>query len=325
MSKRYKSKGGKEPYKEDLSKEYMKCAPSKKFEQGTCFTIESLVKMCEAYNGYIKEGLKGGSGKNNKIIIRPIEIKKDNKRHLLQELIDRLSPICGNDQICILNQPFIKQLHDFEISKNTFPPLGPQGKFEWLNTTNIDDVMTQYMTIYPSFIFIGALPLDFDELPFLGVSNLDFDELYQKGKTQIGAIINTDTHDRSGQHWLGLYANLEKSQVYFFDSYGVAPHDLIRKLVERIASWCNKKYNHGKIQEERCKMMTKSGGACKYERIMNIDFNRNRHQYKDSECGVYSIFFILKMLEGNKFDDIVNDKIPDQQMTDLRDNLFRFK
>ena len=247
------------------------------------------------------------------------------KKHLLQELTERLYPVCGNDEVCWIDISFIKKLRDFDISKNTFLPEMENGLFTWLNTTNIDEVMEQYMTIHPEFEFLGGLPVDFDNLPFTGVPTLNFDNLYDKGKTKIGMIINTDPRDRPGQHWTALYADLEKSQIYFFDSYGVQPDDRIRGFINRTATWCNTKHNHGKVQEEKCKMMTKNGGSCKYERIMNIDFNRNRHQYKDSECGVYSLFFILKMLEGNKFEDIVSDKIPDQQMTDLRDKLFRFK
>ena len=80
MSKRYKTKGGKKQYKEDLSKEYMKCAPSKKYD-GTCFTLLSLNKMCHAYNDYIKEDIKKDSHykKNSKIIRKPIEINNDKK------------------------------------------------------------------------------------------------------------------------------------------------------------------------------------------------------------------------------------------------------
>ena len=322
MSKKYKTNNNK--YKTDTSLEYMKCAPAKSFTEGSCFSFESLVKMANEFNKYIKE-IKGGSNiKNSKMVLNPISIKND-KRHIVKELLNRLEPICGDDQICWLHQDFIKRLHDKEINKLTILPLGPTGKFDWLSTTHIDDVMEQYMVKYNDFTFIGAVPMDFDELPFLGISTLNFDELYENGKTKIGIIFNTDEHHKSGTHWIALFADIKNSKIYYFDSYGIQPDDRVRNLVERIATWCNKTHKRSQVPQEKCKMMTKNGGSCKYERIMNIDFNRNRHQYKDSECGVYSLFFILKMLEGNKFEDIVSDKIPDQQMTDLRDKLFRFK
>ena len=40
---------------------------------------------------------------------------------------------------------------------------------------------------------------------------------------------------------------------------------------------------------------------------MDIKYNNIQHQYDDSECGVYSITFILKMLEGHNFDDFINN------------------
>lgn len=33
------------------------------------------------------------------------------------------------------------------------------------------------------------------------------------------AIINTDSHDKAGEHWTAIYRN-SKKQFYFFDSYG---------------------------------------------------------------------------------------------------------
>ena len=41
----------------------------------------------------------------------------------------------------------------------------------------------------------------------------------------------------------------------------------------------------------------------KIEEALNVEYNRNRHQFKNSECGVYSINFILRLLEGESFED----------------------
>ena len=39
---------------------------------------------------------------------------------------------------------------------------------------------------------------------------------------------------------------------------------------------------------------------------MNIKLyiNKTRHQYKNSECGIYSIYFITKLVENNDFNGI---------------------
>ena len=43
-------------------------------------------------------------------------------------------------------------------------------------------------------------------------------------------------------------------------------------------------------------------------------FNQKDHQRKNTECGVYSIHFIINMLEGKHFYDISNNIIRDEQM-----------
>ena len=40
-----------------------------------------------------------------------------------------------------------------------------------------------------------------------------------------------------------------------------------------------------------------------------IYVNKNRHQYKDSECGTYSIYFITQLLYGTPFHQIGGGKI----------------
>ena len=52
--------------------------------------------------------------------------------------------------------------------------------------------------------------------------------------------------------------------------------------------------------------------------------NDKRHQYKGSECGVYSINFIERMLNGDKFEDISNSKIPDDVINKKR-NIYFYK
>ena len=76
----------------------------------------------------------------------------------------------------------IKQLKDKDLLENTFRPDGPEGKFEWLNTIHINDVMSQYEKKYNDFKFFGAVPIDFDDLPFLGIKDINFNELYDAGK-----------------------------------------------------------------------------------------------------------------------------------------------
>ena len=50
----------------------------------------------------------------------------------------------------------------------------------------------------------------------------------------------------------------------------------------------------------------------------DIRYNKMQHQYKDTECGVYSINFIIRLLEGEQFDEISNNPIKDDIMNENR-------
>ena len=55
------------------------------------------------------------------------------------------------------------------------------------------------------------------------------------------------------------------------------------------------------------------------EKKLKIEYNRNRHQYKNSECGVYSLNFILRLLNGDSFEKITKNKVLDDEINDCRD------
>jgi hypothetical protein len=269
------------------------CAPTKRYDNKSCFTLESLKAMCNAYNNYF-------SRTNKKFT--EIEIK-DDKKHLLKELSKRLNNVC-NDQVCWIKQKFINNIKDAQIKEDltqfTFRPSGPKDQYQWLSTIDIKNAVNIYRKKYPNFLFLGAVPIDFDDLPSLGISNLDFDELKKDGVHQIGIIFNLDEHYKSGSHWVAMYSDLTNGQLYYFDSYGVDPEKRIVKLMDRIEKYFVK----NKIDVDR--------------RI-----NKVRHQYEDSECGVYSTTFILRLLKGDSFDQITKNVISDNVVNQCRNILFR--
>lgn len=293
-----------------------KCAPSKDYKEGSCFTEVDLKKMSIAYNIYVEKGKVDGT---------KIEIKND-KKHLLTELTSRLENTCDN-QICWLKQKFVKDMKDKDILNNTFRPTGPEGRFEWLSTLHINDVMEQYEKKYKDFKFFGAVPMDFNDLPFLGIKNMNFDELYDSGKTKLGFVFNLDEHWQSGSHWVSLYADLDKNIINYLDSYGKRPEKRVRNLVKRISKWC---YGKTHCKTNVCSELNESDSFMRtnsknrIENKMDIDYNHNRHQYKNSECGVYSLNFILRQLNGETFEQITKNKTLDDDMHSCRDVYFRF-
>jgi hypothetical protein len=278
-----------------------KCAPGKKFTNGSCFTTNDLVKMASHYN---------------KKYTDKIDIIED-KKYLLKELTRRMKQKYNcNDDICWIETKFIKSMNDEDILYDTFRPTGPKKQYEWLSTTDIDKVMYQYESKYPEFKFLGALPYDFEELPYFGIQNIDFDKL--KDTTyKIGAVINLDEHNMPGSHWVALYANLRKNIVYYFDSFGKKPGKRINIFVRKILNYMyNVKY-HTNIKMSE--FMSKFHSSNDYD----VRYNKIQHQFKNSECGVYSMNFIIRLLGGETFDDIVNNITDDTTMNNCRKIYFR--
>lgn len=274
-----------------LIKIYMsndKCAPGINFENGSCFSLSELLEMTIAYNK-IHE---------NKIVIDKKLSKNEIKKSILQQFNSIFKNKC-NDQQCWTKQPFIKELNENiknKIKYNTFRPEGPQGKFEWLNTINIEKVMEQYENKYNNFKFLGAVPIDFDDLPSLGLKDLNLKKLEKSGKNIIGVVFNLDEHYKSGSHWVGMFGNLNNGQLYYFDSYGSKPDNRIINFMKRIGKYCRKK------------------GI----RKLDVNYNSKRYQYGNSECGVYSINFILRMLKHKNFNEILENPISDEKINKCR-------
>jgi hypothetical protein len=87
--------------------EHLKCAPSKVYSEGSCFTSDSLIKIALAYNNYI-------GAESNKLINTNV-----GKIELVKELTDRISN-CGTDQLCWLDVDWIKKIKDTDIHKKYF-------------------------------------------------------------------------------------------------------------------------------------------------------------------------------------------------------------
>ena len=52
-------------------------------------------------------------------------------------------------------------------------------------------------------------------------------------------------------------------------------------------------------------------------------YNDKVHQEKNSECGIYSIFFLTEMLKGKTFINFVENKFKDDYIFKMRDVYWR--
>jgi hypothetical protein len=180
---------------------------------------------------------------------------------------------------------------------------------EWLSSIDIEQAEKQYEKLFKNYTFLGCIPIDFDLRSKTGkclvdaLCSIDIRQLYQSGKTQIGIVFNTDVHTGPGQHWIALFCDirpeLEQARVTYFDSYSDKPEKEIRVLMKR---WKDQWANAGV-----------------HSKPMLTTYNKTRHQFKDSECGVYCLYFHYCCLLQIPMDH----KIPDDAINVFRKLLFK--
>ena len=88
----------------------------------------------------------------------------------------------------------------------------------------------------------------------------------------------------------------------YFDSVGKYPNAGIRKYIDELIDSCKESGLHNEIK---------------------FRVNRTQHQKKNSECGVYSINYILNVLNDVPFDKIVNNVMDDELTLSTRELHFR--
>lgn len=195
-------------------------------------------------------------------------------------------PIKNANESCILNKKYVNEKVINQIKDFAFAPEAPseweKNPNEWLSTEEIEKVMKQYEKAYSCFKFMGPTPIDFDkrlgnQCVWNDICHFSLLQMLKEGKNKIGMIFNTDPHNKPGQHWISLFINIKRGQIFFFDSVGDKAPKEIKILVERIIEQ-GKKLNPPR----------------------NFVYDENHpvsHQKGDTECGIYSLFFIVHMLE----------------------------
>jgi hypothetical protein len=178
----------------------------------------------------------------------------------------------------------------------------------WLSNFDIMRVMKQYQEAYPSFKFMPIQSIDFsapspyvkDKLQCLSpdMCELNLKKEYNNGVRSIGIVFNLDPHYKGGSHWVGMYIcieNIKAPWCGYFDSYGYNVPQFIARFMRSL-----------KLQ-------------CKNTKLM---YNARRFQYSNSECGMFSMFFILSMLSGIPFRTFCKNPASDSDMLRLRKILF---
>jgi len=278
----------KKNYKKNKTLKKENCSPTRK-NKFSCYSDDSLHVMKKYWNARHPD----------------VKIHSNDGREIWSKLKDKLSNVCKRES-CWMQQKFMKGKLNTELKSYTFAPKSPtiwdKEPNTWLTSVDIEKVMKQYEKKYQQFEFLGPSPIDFDTHKLYGecvweeLCKFQLSDFLKRGKRKIGVIFNLDPHYKEGSHWVSLFVDTQKKFIFFFDSTGDPIPGRVCKLVKRII---------------------------KQGMHLNIDFgetiiNDKEHQMEDTECGVYSLNFIISMIKGVDPLKILNERISDKSMERLR-------
>lgn len=267
----------------------MNCSPSNKNADFTCYSKPQLIKISKILN------------KSKKY--PKITVSNKSKKQLWDQINFAMLDKC-NYEWCWLDQKSIKKIPNKILHEYTFKPKKPDewltNKNTWLTTTDIREVMIQYEKLYKNFKFYGPIPVDCPTEIYCELSNLNVKRMFNKKINKLGVVFNLDKHNEPGSHWVALLVDVTKNIIVYYDSVGNDPPYHIKRFIDIL------KKNYKKI-----------------DRNMDILVNKKQHQFQGSECGVYSMNFLIESLKGTTFEQFQKKKISDYSVNILRDYLYR--
>jgi hypothetical protein len=290
----------------------MNCSPAvlgKTATQTSCFTNKALITIRDAYNAKHLDS----------------RIMTDVPAEIWGELKTKLSSCSKED--CWLNEITDVGVRN-KLDKYLFAPDKPNewknDPNAWLSNFDIFEVLDQYEKTYDNFKVIGPTPIDFDTKPpsmngecvWKDLCTFSLEKYVKNGKTKLGIVFNLDKHDKGGSHWVSMFVDFKDQFIFFLDSAGEKIPKEVDALVQRIVE-------QGLSQSPP----------------LHMHFYENcplEHQYTNTECGMYSLYFIITMLtnkaENKRFSNFMDKirffkdkRIPDRYINKFRNVYFNSK
>lgn len=249
--------------------------------------------------------------KDHREIAGLLGINSDMDKEKLNRKIKKYFDNC-EDEECWLENPKLAKFN--KRYKPVRPASWNKNPGEWLDNTDIYKVLKQYEQKMnqsgKNTIIYDPTAANWDETNTDGTCSvsdfcdIDIEELMDDGIENIGIVFNTDPSHKGGEHWVSMTIHLrgKRKGIYYFDSVANAPPKEVKKFVKLIQKQY-KEHTH-----------------------KNIKFNRNTiaHQKGDNECGVYCIYFIVNMLQGAIYQDLIKNIKRDKVMNGYRKKYFRY-
>ena len=325
-----------------------------------CYKIENIIIGIEYwneniypkfYNKFVKQINKIKLNKEHIKKKKYINIKLNELEINISVLIDlivnqNIDTPCTNKYLCL---HYIHKLHE-KISNNNMLKLPGDWnnnitklcKFykdkkdfnlSWLSNEDIDKALKKFEFKYSNYLHLGTFPIDFQEkdedsecigylfshrkLKNMNLDNCNF--ILPSDKKVFSIVLNTDNSDGNGEHWFAIFIDKITNNIYIFDSASTNSENTKNKYIKKLT-----------------KNIVKYIGGNKNNNKKHIHYNTVQHQHQsNSECGMYSIYFILSLLHAsnnsnsltvfNKYFNTINKRIPDSFVANLRQFMWDHK
>ncbi len=196
-----------------------------------------------------------------------------------------------------------------------FKAAGPRRGAALLSNYNIDQTLRRWMREFPTFYACPFAMMDFD------LTHEDFDRVdlaaVRDGRAtaeldggrrgphdRFACVLNTDVSSGPGKHWVAVYADLRAgagASIEYFNSAGNPPP-------APVVGWM-----------ERQRALLRAAGV----EAAAVPVTSVAHQRGQTECGLYTLYYIRRRLEGTPFEFFMRNLVPDEAMTAFRSRCFR--
>lgn len=212
-------------------------------------------------------------------------------------------------EACVLTRPEVSDYLGKSVAnilRKYFKPDGPRDSDAWLSNDNIDEVLRQIATKFPTFLHIPFQMSDFaNSAPSSrNLATINLADKYRAGMRTFGVVINTDVSSGRGKHWFAIFGDLSdrsSATIEYFNSAGDPP-------LASIQAWLD---------------LTKHKLSRDLQFPVKVIVNRTQHQTDTHSCGPYALYYIISRQHEIPYSVFHNDVIPDEVMHEFRRHLFR--
>lgn len=196
---------------------------------------------------------------------KPIEVKEkeekiDPKQKTITSFFQRFKKKKDPEEFLQATEEEKKKEESSDDSSSEESQIG-DGSMRGMYGSEIEDILKGFKQ------FIGVVPMDHVE------------KLDPKGKKQFCFVVNTDTSEGKGKHWVACYVDTNKQKtIEYYDSMAEDCPKMfqsgIKKLIDKLKIPIYLKFKHNKIRNQK---------------------------YGTDTCGIMCVMYLLKRMNGGNW------------------------